>query len=66
MLLDACRRWFASLFTDRTIHHRIDRGFEHFKVALPTVIKKMLSQFRHSKKAALGGFLGCCNCLIFC
>ena len=33
-LLDACRRCFASLFTDRAIHYRIDEGFDHFKVAL--------------------------------
>ena len=31
-LLDACRRCFASLFTDRAIHYRIDQGFDHFKV----------------------------------
>ena len=29
-LLDACRRCFASLFTDRAIHYRHDRGFDHF------------------------------------
>ncbi|HDJ85841.1 MAG TPA: phosphoenolpyruvate synthase, partial [Chromatiales bacterium] len=28
-LLDACRRCFASLFTDRAIHYRIDQGFDH-------------------------------------
>lgn len=33
-LLDACRRCFASLFTDRAIHYRVDEGFDHFKVAL--------------------------------
>ncbi|MBW1635818.1 MAG: phosphoenolpyruvate synthase, partial [Deltaproteobacteria bacterium] len=33
-LLDACRRCFASLFTDRAISYRIDQGFDHFKVAL--------------------------------
>ena len=33
-LIDACRRCFASLFTDRAIHYRIDQGFDHFKVAL--------------------------------
>ena len=33
-LLDACRRCFASLFTDRAIHYRIDQGFDHFKVSL--------------------------------
>ncbi|PKY11140.1 phosphoenolpyruvate synthase [Acidithiobacillus marinus] len=41
-LLDACRRCFASLFTDRAIHYRIDQGFDHFKVALSIVIMKMV------------------------
>ncbi|PCJ87416.1 MAG: phosphoenolpyruvate synthase [Thiotrichaceae bacterium] len=41
-LLDACRRCFASLFTDRAIHYRIDQGFEHFKVALSIGVMKMV------------------------
>ncbi|HTT09890.1 MAG TPA: phosphoenolpyruvate synthase [Burkholderiaceae bacterium] len=41
-LLDACRRCFASLFTDRAIHYRIDKGFDHFKVALSIGIMKMV------------------------
>jgi len=41
-LLDACRRCFASLFTDRAIHYRIDQGFDHFKVALSVGIMKMV------------------------
>jgi pyruvate,water dikinase len=41
-LLDACRRCFASLFTDRAIHYRIDRGFDHFKVALSVGVMKMV------------------------
>lgn len=41
-LLDACRRCFASLFTDRAIHYRIDQGFDHFKVALSVGIMKMI------------------------
>ncbi|MBU2838499.1 phosphoenolpyruvate synthase [Acidithiobacillus thiooxidans] len=41
-LLDACRRCFASLFTDRAIHYRVDQGFDHFKVALSIVIMKMV------------------------
>ena len=41
-LLDACRRCFASLFTDRGIHYRIDQGFDHFKVALSIGIMKMV------------------------
>ncbi|HWJ81730.1 MAG TPA: phosphoenolpyruvate synthase [Nocardioides sp.] len=41
-LLDAVRRCFASLFTDRAIHYRIDKGFDHFKVALSVGVMKMV------------------------
>ena len=41
-LLDACRRCFASLFTDRAIHYRVDQGFDHFKVALSIGVMKMI------------------------
>src|SRR5271165_1074085 len=41
-LLDACKRCFASLFTDRSIHYRIDQGFDHFKVYLSIVVMKMV------------------------
>jgi len=41
-LLDACQRCFASLFTDRAIHYRIDQGFDHFEVALSIGIMKMV------------------------
>ena len=41
-LIDACRRCFASLFTDRSIHYRIDQGFDHYKVALSIGIMKMV------------------------
>jgi pyruvate, water dikinase len=41
-LLDACRRCFASLFTDRSIHYRIDHGFDHFKVSLSIGVMKMV------------------------
>jgi pyruvate,water dikinase len=41
-LLDACKRCFASLFTDRAIHYRIDQGFDHFDVALSIGIMKMV------------------------
>ena len=40
--LDACKRCFASLFTDRAIHYRIDQGFDHFKVALSVGVMKMI------------------------
>ncbi len=41
-LLDACRRCFASLFTDRSIHYRVDQGFDHFEVALSIGVMKMV------------------------
>ncbi len=41
-LLDACRRCFASLFTERAIHYRIDYGFDHFKVSLTIAVMKMV------------------------
>ena len=40
-LLDACKRCFASLFTDRAIHYRCDNGFDHFKVSLSIAVQKM-------------------------
>ena len=40
--LDACKRCFASLFTDRAIHYRIDQGFDHFKVALSIGVMRMV------------------------
>ncbi|MHB1321577.1 MAG: phosphoenolpyruvate synthase [Acidithiobacillus ferrivorans] len=49
-LLDACRRCFASLFTDRAIHYRVEQGFDHFKVALSVAIMKMV----RSDKATSG------------
>ncbi len=41
-LLDACRRCYASLFTDRAIHYRVDQGFDHFKVSLSIGVMKMV------------------------
>ena len=41
-LLDACKRCFASLFTDRAIHYRVDNGFDHLKVALSIAVMKMV------------------------
>lgn len=40
--IDACRRCFASLFTDRAIHYRIDQGFDHFEVALSIGVQIMV------------------------
>jgi pyruvate,water dikinase len=41
-LMDACRRCFASIFTDRAISYRVDNGFDHFKVALSVGVMKMV------------------------
>jgi len=42
MLLEAYRRCIASLFLERAIHYRIDRGFDHFRVALSVGVMKMV------------------------
>ena len=41
-LLDAVRRCFASLFTDRGIHYRIEHGFDQFAVAQSVAVQKMV------------------------
>jgi pyruvate,water dikinase len=41
-LLDACRRCYASLFTDRAISYRNAKGFDHLKVALSVGVQKMV------------------------
>jgi len=41
-LLDACRRCFASLFTDRAISYRQVKGFDHMKVALSIGVQHMV------------------------
>jgi pyruvate,water dikinase len=41
-LIDACKRCFASLFTNRAISYRVDKGFGHFDVALSIAVQKMI------------------------
>jgi len=41
-ILDAVRRCVASLFTNRAISYRTDKGFDHFKIALSVGIQKMV------------------------
>jgi len=41
-LLEACRRCFASLFTDRAISYRQTMGFDHFEVALSIGVQQMV------------------------
>lgn len=42
LLINACRRCFASLFTDRAISYREAQGFNHMQVALSIGIQKMV------------------------
>ncbi len=42
MLLNACHKCFASLFTDRAISYRHDKGFGHFDVYLSIAVQKMI------------------------
>tara|TARA_R110002049_G_scaffold4601_4_gene31872 strand:+ start:107057 stop:109483 length:2427 start_codon:yes stop_codon:yes gene_type:complete len=41
-LLDACRRCYASLFTDRAISYRTQRGYDHMQVALSIGVQQMV------------------------
>ncbi|MDD4662961.1 MAG: phosphoenolpyruvate synthase, partial [Candidatus ainarchaeum sp.] len=41
-LIDACRKCFASLFTNRAISYRQHRNYDHSKVALSITVQKMV------------------------
>jgi pyruvate,water dikinase len=41
-VLEAVQRCMASLFTDRAISYRVDRGFEHLAVALSVGVQRMV------------------------
>ncbi len=41
-VLTACRRCFASLFTDRAISYREEKGFDHTKIALSAGVQTMV------------------------
>lgn len=41
-LVDAVRRCFASIFTDRGVHYRNEHGFDQMKVALSVGVMKMV------------------------
>ncbi len=41
-VIEACKRCFASLFTDRAISYRIDKGFDHLDIALSAGVMKMV------------------------
>jgi len=49
-LMDSVRRCIASLFTDRAISYRADKGFSHMDVALSVGVQKMV----RSDKAGSG------------
>ena len=49
-LIQACKRCFASLFTNRAISYRVHKGFDHFQVALSIGIQQMV----RSDKACSG------------
>ncbi len=49
--LEACKKCFASLFTDRAIQYREHNGFDHMKVALSAGVQKMV----RADKASAGG-----------
>jgi pyruvate,water dikinase len=49
-LLEACRKCYASLFTDRAIMYRKEKGFDHMDVALSVGVQKMV----RSDKAGSG------------
>jgi pyruvate,water dikinase len=41
-LLEACKKCFASLFTNRAISYRKDKKFDHFNVSLSIGVQKMV------------------------
>ncbi|HIH10533.1 MAG TPA: phosphoenolpyruvate synthase [Candidatus Diapherotrites archaeon] len=41
-VINACKRCFASLFTNRAISYRHDKGFDHFSIALSVGVQKMV------------------------
>ncbi|MFH0870593.1 MAG: phosphoenolpyruvate synthase [archaeon] len=49
-LFEACKKCFASLFTDRAISYRVDKNFDHFKIGLSIGVQKMV----RSDKACSG------------
>lgn len=49
-LLEACRQCYASLFTNRAIGYRQEKGFDHMQVALSIGVQKMV----RSDKASAG------------
>ncbi|MFH1649348.1 MAG: phosphoenolpyruvate synthase, partial [Candidatus Woesearchaeota archaeon] len=49
-LLEACKKCFASIFTNRAISYRQEKGFDHFSIGLSIGVQKMI----RSDKATSG------------
>jgi pyruvate,water dikinase len=49
-IIEAVHKCIASLFTNRAISYRVDKGFDHFKIALSVGVQKMA----RSDKASSG------------
>ena len=49
-LIETCKKCIASLFTNRAISYREDKGFDHFDIALSVGVQKMV----RSDKASAG------------
>ena len=41
-LLEACKRCFASLYTDRAISYRVDKGFDAMRIGLSIGVQRMV------------------------
>lgn len=41
-VLQACKDCYASLFTERALHYRVEHGFDHMKIALSVGVQKMV------------------------
>ena len=54
-LLEAIKKCFASLFTDRAISYRVDKGFDHLEIALSVGVQKMV----RSDEASSGVMFTC-------
>jgi pyruvate,water dikinase len=50
LLIETCKKCVASLFTNRAISYREDKGFDHFDIALSVGVQKMV----RSDKASSG------------
>lgn len=47
-VLEAVKKCMASLFTDRAISYRVDKGFDHSKIALSVCVQEMVRSDRGS------------------